>query len=153
MRALPVLALLTLVGCGGSSADPLDAAVSHADTQDGGSAVDGGDTDAGASARPDGSTRGGIDLASVDLTGLVNCYGVAICDPNLHFCIRYHDGSQGTPGNLTAGPACFDPSDTCANQGQPMNCSCIQADANLGTACQGSCVDNMNGTYDCYAKP
>jgi hypothetical protein len=92
-----------------------------------------------------------MDLGSVnfsgDLAGLVNCYGVAVCDPNTSFCIQYHSGSQAAPGNLVAGPACFEPADC---MGTTMNCTCIMQDANLGGACP-SCVDHMDGTYDCYA--
>jgi hypothetical protein len=90
------------------------------------------------------------DLASTDLAGLFLCYGVAICSPTTDFCIKYHSGSQGVPGSLVNSPACFTPSDTCANQGQQMNCGCIQADATLGPSCQGACIDNQDGTFDCY---
>ena len=40
----------------------------------------------------------------------------------------------------------------CADNGQQMDCGCIQNDNGLGLACQGSCVDNGDGTFDCYAK-
>jgi hypothetical protein len=89
----------------------------------------------------------GTMVISGDLAGLVNCYGATVCDPNTSFCIRYHSGSAAAPGNLVAGPACFEPADC---MGQPMNCNCITQDANLGSACV-NCVDNMDGTYDCFA--
>lgn len=87
-----------------------------------------------------------------DLGGLTDCFGVAVCDPAQQFCIKFFAGSAAAPGALSAGPACFVPSDTCTNQGQPMNCACIQADAQLGMSCQGSCADNGDGTYFCYAQ-
>ena len=56
---------------------------------------------------------------------------------------------------MVSGPACYEPSDTCANQGQNMDCGCIQNDSTLGPSCQGSCVTNNNPdgstTFDCYA--
>jgi hypothetical protein len=91
------------------------------------------------------------DLASTDLAGLTNCYGMAVCDPTQMFCIRYYDGSQAAPGKLSFGPACYEPGTPCADNNQNMDCGCIQNDDNLGPLCQGSCVDNMNGTFDCYA--
>ena len=94
-----------------------------------------------------------LDLAATDLAGLFNCYGVAICDPTTDFCIKYYTGSAADPGNLVNSPACFTPSDTCGNQMLNMNCDCIQNDANTGLLCQGSCVDNADGTFNCYAKP
>jgi hypothetical protein len=110
-----------------------------------------------ASASTDGASvadasRPLLDLASSDLAGLFNCYGVAVCDPTTDFCIKYYTGSAATPGQLMNSPACFTPSDTCGNQGQNMDCACIQNDANLGVGCKGSCVDNMDGTFTCYAK-
>lgn len=95
---------------------------------------------------------GSSSPAPRDLGGLTDCFGVAICDPAQQFCIKFFDGSQAAPGNMTAGPACFAPSDTCGNQGQNMDCGCIQNDPQLGMNCQGSCVDNGNGTYFCYAQ-
>jgi hypothetical protein len=92
------------------------------------------------------------DLAVYDLTGLVNCFGVATCDPQAMFCIRYFKGSQASPGMMSAAPACYAPSDTCQDQGQPMNCGCIQVDATLGLGCEGSCLDRGDGTYDCFAQ-
>jgi hypothetical protein len=92
-----------------------------------------------------------LDLSSTDLAGLVNCFGVAICDPRGMFCIRYHSGSMANPGTVTFGPACYEPATACADNGQNMDCGCIQADDTLGGQCQGACVDNMNGTYECYA--
>jgi hypothetical protein len=92
-----------------------------------------------------------FDLAATDLAGLVNCYNVAICDPNMDFCIRYDDGSQAVPGKAVFGsPACFTPAVPCADNMQPMDCNCIQNDDALGMNCQGSCVDNGNGTFVCY---
>lgn len=88
-----------------------------------------------------------MDLGSTDLAGFVNCFGATVCDPNTSFCIKYHSGSQANPGSLVAGPACFEPADC---MGTTMNCTCITQDANLGGACP-SCVDHMDGTYDCYA--
>src|SRR5579862_2286631 len=61
-----------------------------------------------------------------DFGGLTDCFGVAICDPTMQFCIKFYSGSQAAPGMLTNPPACFAPSDTCANQGQAMDCGCIQ---------------------------
>jgi hypothetical protein len=87
-----------------------------------------------------------------DFGGLTDCFGVAICDPTMQFCIKFYSGSQAAPGALTNPPACFAPSDTCANQGQNMDCGCIQADPQLGPSCQGACVDNGDGTYSCYAS-
>jgi hypothetical protein len=149
--------MMTAAACGDSAQSGADLSMAMPGDLAGG----GVDNDGGAGGGGDGGAQatadlagggGGIDLATLDLAGLTNCYGVAICDPNSSFCLRYNDGSQAAPGNVTSGPACFQPSDTCANQGQPMNCSCIQADANLGTACQGSCVDHGDGTYDCFKK-
>lgn len=149
---------LVVAGCGGDNAQS-GADLSLAVPSDGGGGGpvddDGGNAggDGAASAMPDLAGGGGaLDLASLDLAGLTNCFGAAICNPGTSFCLRFHDGSQAQPGNLTGGPACFEPADTCANQGQPMNCSCIQNDANLGVACQGSCVDHGDGTYDCYKQ-
>jgi hypothetical protein len=88
------------------------------------------------------------DLGSSDLAGFVNCFGAAVCDPATSFCMRYHSGSQASPGNLVAGPACFEPADC---MGTTMNCTCIMQDANLGGACP-VCVDHMDGTYDCYTS-
>src|SRR5690348_13818588 len=87
------------------------------------------------------------DLFPADIAGMTNCFGVALCDPTQMFCIRFHSGSQGTPGNVSGGPACYSPVDDCAAQGQQMDCGCIQNDATLGTNCQGSCVDHMDGTF------
>jgi hypothetical protein len=100
---------------------------------------------------PDMAKRTTFDLASTDLAGLLDCYGVAICNPSMDFCIKYHAGSQAAPGALVNSPACFSPSDTCANQGQTMGCNCIQADANLGPHCQ-TCVAGTNGAFDCYGQ-
>lgn len=94
-----------------------------------------------------------MDLAAADLTGLFDCYGVAACSPTQMFCMKFHSGSTAAPGTVTSGPACYGPDPACVDNGLPMDCSCIQADANLGLGCQGACVDNMNGTFDCYAKP
>jgi hypothetical protein len=152
-----VVAMLIVAACGDSAQSGADLSMSAMNDAGGG----GADEDGGPGSGVDGGMQsmadlagggGSIDLASLDLAGLTNCYGVAICDPNAAFCIRFHDGSQAAPGNVTSGPACFEPSDTCANQGQPMNCSCIQADSNLGVTCQGSCVDHGDGTYDCYKQ-
>lgn len=93
-----------------------------------------------------------LDLASTDLAGLFNCKGVAICNPTMDFCLTYYDGSQAVPGKTVNSPACFAPTDTCTNQGQNMDCGCIQNDDSLGVNCQGSCVDNLDGTFTCYAK-
>ena len=94
-----------------------------------------------------------FDLAATDLAGLVNCYNVAICDPNMDFCIRYDDGSQAAPGKAVfSSPACFTPGTPCADNMQPMDCNCIQNDDTLGLNCQGSCVDNGDGTFVCYAN-
>ncbi len=94
-----------------------------------------------------------LDFASTDLAGLVNCHNVAICDPTTMFCITYNDGSQDTPGKTVLGsPACYQPDTPCGDNGLPMNCDCIQNDCTLGNGCQGSCVDNGDGTFVCYAK-
>jgi hypothetical protein len=93
-----------------------------------------------------------LDFAATDLAGLVNCLNRAICDPTMMFCITYNDGSQATPGKTVFGsPACYAPDTPCVDNGQMMDCGCIQNDATLGMGCQGSCVDNGDGTYVCYA--
>jgi hypothetical protein len=140
------VAALTLAAC--SDAVPAaDDGGSHQDV-----ITDGGD-DAGAQpAPPDLAAAATLDLANVDLTGLTNCFGVTVCDPTSQFCIRYNSGSQANPGTLSTPAACFEPTDSCANQGQPMNCGCIQADTALGANCQGSCADHGDGTYDCYKQ-
>jgi hypothetical protein len=148
MRFFVVVVLLA--GCGSSPDAPSDGG--PPDLTTGGASDGGGGKDGGGVPTPvDSGSIANFDLASADLTGLTNCFGVAVCDPNSSFCIRYNAGSQATPGALVGGPACYEPSDTCANQGLNMDCTCIQGDSNLGMACQGSCVDHMDGTYDCYA--
>jgi hypothetical protein len=108
--------------------------------------ADGGEDLAGADA-----SKPILDFASGDLTGLVNCYNRAVCDPTTDFCITYNDGSQAMPGKTVLfSPACFAPDTPCADNGQQMDCNCIQNDGTLGLACQGSCVDNGDGTYVCY---
>jgi hypothetical protein len=125
------------------------------------SALDGGDGGAvdlarGDAPRPDllappDLARIAPDLSGADLTGLLDCFGVAVCDPTMQFCIKYYDGSQAAPGNVSAGsPACYEPSDTCANMNQNMDCGCIQNDPILGMYCQGACVDNGDGTFGCF---
>ena len=75
-----------------------------------------------------------VDLASTDLAGYVNCFGVAVCDPTMAFCIKFHTGSQAAPGNVPSGsPACYAPADC---NGTNMNCDCITQDAALGGNCQ-----------------
>lgn len=145
------IATLALTGCLGSAPDATDGGTMHQLTNDGGS--DGGapTSDSGVPTPVDSGTIGNIDFSNADLTGLTNCYGATACDPNQAFCIRFYAGSQAAPGSLAGGPACYEPSDTCANQGQNMDCGCIQNDPVLGVACQGSCLDHMDGTYDCYA--
>ena len=91
------------------------------------------------------------DLASTDLAGLFNCYGVAICDPTQQFCIRLFAGSLAAPGKMAA-PACYQPDPSCADNGLPMDCNCIQNDCTLAPLCQ-NCVDKGDGTFDCYAMP
>ncbi len=94
-----------------------------------------------------------LDFAATDLAGLVNCYGRAVCDPAMDFCISYNDGSEAAPGVTVFGsPACYTPDTPCADNGQAMDCGCIQNDAALGLGCQGSCIDNMDGTFVCYAQ-
>jgi hypothetical protein len=88
------------------------------------------------------------DLGSTDLAGLVNCYGMAVCDPTTSFCIVLHSGSATNPGTMQA-PACYAPVDC---MGANMNCDCITQDPVLGGSCV-NCVDHMDGTYDCYAQP
>ena len=93
------------------------------------------------------------DLASTDLAGLISCFGSSVCDPTMQFCIKYFDGSQAAPGNVVVGsPACYDPSDTCNNMGQNMDCGCIQNDPMLQLGCLGSCVDNGDGSFSCFAN-
>jgi hypothetical protein len=154
VRAAALIVLMA--GClgGGGGDAPDGGAVELGASDDSGGVTPSNDDGGGGPPTPldSGMAPGMSDLAALDLAGLTNCYGVAICDPGSSFCIRYFAGSQATPGNAAGGPACYQPSDTCANQGQPMNCSCIQADSNLGPSCQGSCVDHNDGTYDCYAK-
>jgi hypothetical protein len=87
------------------------------------------------------------DLGSTDLAGFVNCYGVAVCDPNTSFCIRLNSGSATNPGTMQM-PACYEPVDC---MGANMNCDCITQDPVLGGSCV-NCVDHMDGTYDCYAQ-
>jgi hypothetical protein len=91
------------------------------------------------------------DMWPSDIAGLTNCYFKSICDPTMEFCIRYYSGSQAQPGAISNGPSCYRPSDPCADNGLPMDCSCIQNDAMLAMLCQ-TCVDNQDGTYDCYAQ-
>jgi hypothetical protein len=159
--AAALICVVHLTACLGSDPATPDGSVSGVGTggsPDGGGPLPAGNTndDGGGSVLPtplDGGTvNASVDLAALDLGGFTNCYGVAICDPGAAFCIRFWDGSQAAKGNLVGGPACYEPTDTCANQGQPMNCSCIQADTNLGVACMGSCVDHQDGTYDCYKQ-
>jgi hypothetical protein len=119
---------------------------------DAGAKLDQPGPDAAAPPAVDLGPGAAVDLATLDLTGLTNCYGATVCDPAQQFCVRYHDGSQGAPGALYAGPACFVPNTDCATLGQNMDCGCIQADDSLGAKCQGGCVDNQNGTFDCYAQ-
>jgi hypothetical protein len=106
----------------------------------------------GTAPSPPGSPDLGTTPAPRDLGGLTDCFGVAVCDPTMQFCIKFFTGSQSAPGALSNAPACFVPSDTCSDQGQPMDCNCIQNDPQLGLSCQGSCVDNGDGTYACYAQ-
>lgn len=94
-----------------------------------------------------------LDLAGADLAGLTDCFGYAVCDATTMFCIRYHDGDEQAPGKMPYAPSCYQPTDTCDNMGQGFDCGCIQNDPVLGIPCQGSCVDNNNGTFDCYARP
>ncbi len=109
--------------------------------------------DAGAASVPDLGSPADLarppmpDLVSADLTGLVNCFGATVCDPNTTFCIREHSGSAANPGT-TQTPACYEPVDC---MGANMNCDCITQDPVIGPACV-NCVDNMDGTYDCYAQ-
>ena len=147
------LAAAPLACLGGSSVDASDMSVPALADLSAGPALD--LTGADETPPPDlasDQARPFLDLTAKDLTGLFNCYGVAVCDPNAEFCIKYFDGTKAVPGNLVNSPACFQPSDTCGNQGQNMDCGCIQNDASLGTNCQGDCVDNADGTFNCYAK-
>ncbi len=156
---LVLLFSFALAGCLGDSPAQNNGLGGTMGQTDGGVGVGvGGGGDASAatdlamvSSQPDLSPQ--VDLFPADIAGLTNCYGVALCDPTVHFCIRFFGGSQTAQGALAGGPACYQPSDTCANQGQQMDCGCIQADPSLGVNCQGSCVDNMNGSYDCYRNP
>lgn len=147
MRSLALFALVAAAGCVGEIDPPL-------------TGTDGGaDAHAGDLARPPDLQRTYDfarhipDLGASDLTGLQNCFDVSVCDPTMEFCIKYYDGSQATPGNPVVGsPACYPPSDTCANMGQNMDCGCIQNDPMLGIYCQGSCADNGDGSFSCYAQ-
>ena len=87
------------------------------------------------------------DLRSTDLAGLVDCFDTAVCDPTMEFCIKLHPGSTANPGTAQR-PACYQPVDC---MGANMNCDCITQDPVLSVYCT-NCVDNMNGTYDCYAQ-
>ena len=163
MRILISIALVSLAasGCVDGPGSPPDGFVGAGGGGGGGASNGGG---GGTQASPDLGMPADMtalppdlmpppDLFPADIAGLTNCYGVALCDPQLMFCIKYHDGSQTTPGKTTGGPACYSPSMSCADQQQNMDCGCIQADNALGVACQGSCVDHGDGTYDCYAMP
>ncbi len=111
-----------------------------------------GATDAGV-AGPDLATGPDLappampDLMSTDLAGLVNCFGKTVCDPTMDFCIQLYPGSQTTPGTPTP-PACYQPVDC---MGANMDCDCITQDPVLSTYCV-NCVDNMDGTFACYAQ-
>jgi hypothetical protein len=160
-RGAPLLALVALVAGGSGACLPSMAADGNAPPPGGHAIAIGGAADEIVAA-PDlaSSVDGGApadllprhapqDLGAADLAGFVNCYGVAVCDPGTMFCIKYHSGSPATPGNLTAGsPACFVPDDC---NGNTMDCSCITQDTSLGPNC-ATCVDNKDGTYDCYAQ-
>ena len=87
------------------------------------------------------------DLVSTDLAGFVDCFGATVCDPTTTFCIRLNSGSPTNVGK-TQTPACYEPVDC---MGANMNCDCITQDPVLGASCV-SCVDHMDGTYDCYAQ-
>jgi hypothetical protein len=84
-----------------------------------------------------------------DLTGLTDCFGFAACDPANMLCIKYLNGSTGNPGLPRMAPSCFAPADGCPNG--VLNCACIQADQALALNC-GTCIDNGNNTYTCYAQ-
>jgi len=94
---------------------------------------------------------GGPDMTPrPDLTGLVDCWGRALCDPTSMICIKYLTGHVGDPGPARAAPSCYAPNDGCPNG--VFDCACIQADPTLSLYCQGTCVDNKNGTFTCYEK-
>ena len=86
------------------------------------------------------------DMRSTDLAGLGDCFGVAVCDPTMEFCIRVIPGSPSAPGKPKPA-ACYQPVDC---MGANMNCDCITQDPVLSAVC-ASCVDHMDGTYDCYS--
>jgi hypothetical protein len=140
IRALPCA--LLLAGCLGSAPQTDGGADAASDAR-------------AADASPDAPARdlagGPADFAGVDLAGLVLCYGAAVCDPAMQFCLRYYAGPRSAPGMLVNGPSCFEPSDTCANLGQNMDCGCIQNDPNLQGGC-ADCLDHGDGTYDCFAR-
>jgi hypothetical protein len=150
LAALLLIAALLTTGC----LDPLPSGAGA--TQDGGhvsATSDGGRGDGGDDGGGDGGGGdGGTPTMSNTPPGTIDCYGAAACDPATAFCIKYYAGSQSAPGAIASGPACYEPSDTCANQGQAMDCGCIRNDAVLGPACAGGCVDNGNGTYVCFAQ-
>jgi hypothetical protein len=150
MRLLaPWISAALLAGCLGSSPD--DGGLGQDLGADAAGDGSGAHSDGGLPTPVDSGLIGNLDFSNADLTGLTNCYGATVCDPTSSFCIRFYNGSAAAPGTLGGGPACYEPSDTCGNQGQNMDCGCIQADPILGAECQGSCVDHMDGTYDCYA--
>lgn len=99
---------------------------------------------------PDLTTFPDLSRPRPDLTGLLDCYGYAVCDPGNMFCIKFFGGSQATPGAMISTPACYQPADPCANG--VLDCACIQNDAVLRNSC-GTCVDNQDRTFTCYAVP
>jgi hypothetical protein len=144
--AVASFAVIGLVGCLGdmpSGAVGGNGASGH-DTPSLDAGVGGGEPDLAIA--PD-LARPATDLRSTDLAGLVDCFGATVCDPTQSFCMRLHSGSQAAPGT-TQSPACYEPADC---MGANMNCDCITQDATLSTLCP-VCVDNQDGTYDCYAQ-
>ncbi len=89
------------------------------------------------------------DLRPTDLAGLTDCYDRAYCDSATMFCLRFFAGSPGQPGGEKLAPSCYAPNDPCPNG--TLDCTCIQQDAVLGSAC-GECFDNKDGTFTCYAE-
>lgn len=148
-----VLAAFVVVAAGGVGGC-VGAMPSGSDGTGGNGAPQGaGGDDAGVGGAPDLGAPADLaqapppDLVSVDLTGLVDCFGATVCDPNTTFCIRLNSGSATNPGTAKT-PACYEPVDC---MGANMNCDCITQDAVLGPNCL-NCVDHMDGTYDCYAQ-
>src|SRR4051794_10953437 len=99
---LAVMLSMFLAGCLGDI--PGDGAVGGAggktDQVDGGSSSDASmlTGDLAISSQPDLSPM--VDLFPADIAGMTNCFGVALCDPTVHFCIRFFAGSATAQGGI-----------------------------------------------------